>query len=188
MLRCPEAQKTAQEELDSVLGKNQLPEFADENSLPYCGALVKELYRWRPVASLAIPRYRIPAGSVILPNVWAILHDERVYPEPEEYKPERFLRFLKEGKLDVELMDPTVVGAVGFGRRICLGRFLAMKSVLISVMSILASMDITHVVDEHGNIIESKGNVRGTVNAVLPFKCSMEPRSAEVVGVIKSSS
>lgn len=86
-----------------------------------------------------------------------------MYPEPEEYKPERFLRFLKEGKLDVELMDPTVVGAVGFGRRICLGRFLAMKSVLISVMSILASMDITHVVDEHGNIIESKGNVRGTV-------------------------
>lgn len=80
MLRYPEVQKTAQEELDTVLGKNQLPDFADEDSLPYCGALVKELYRWRPVAPLAIPRgtdtedvykgYRIPAGSVILPNVW----------------------------------------------------------------------------------------------------------------------
>lgn len=80
MLRYPETQKLAQEELDMVLGKNQLPEFADEGSLPYCEALVKELYRWRPVSPLSVPRgtdvediykgYRIPAGSVIFPNVW----------------------------------------------------------------------------------------------------------------------
>lgn len=80
MLKYPEAQKKAQEELDTVLGHNQLPELGQEDLLPYCSALVKELYRWRPVSNLAIPRetdtedvykgYRIPANSVILPNAW----------------------------------------------------------------------------------------------------------------------
>lgn len=80
MLRYPKVQKKAQEELDAVLGKNHLPDFADEEMLPYCGALIKELYRWRPVSPLGIPRetdtediykgYRIPAKSVILPNAW----------------------------------------------------------------------------------------------------------------------
>lgn len=80
MLRCPEAQKTAQEELDSVLGKNQLPEFADENSLPYCGALVKELYRWRPVASLAIPR---GTNTEDVRFIQRLSHSRRVGHSPE---------------------------------------------------------------------------------------------------------
>lgn len=80
MVWYPDIQKKAQEELDAVLGKDHLPDFADEASLPYCGAIVKELYRWRPVTPFAIPRetdtedvykgMRIPAHSVILPNSW----------------------------------------------------------------------------------------------------------------------
>lgn len=80
MIWYPEIQKKAQQELDAVLGKDQLPDFADEASLPYCGAIIKELYRWRPVTPFAIPRetdtedvykgMRIPASTVILPNSW----------------------------------------------------------------------------------------------------------------------
>ena len=43
----------------------------------------------------------------------AVLHDPEVYPEPEEFRPERFL---KDGKLDPEVRDPATV-AFGFGRR-----------------------------------------------------------------------
>lgn len=42
----PEAQKRAQEEIDAVLGQERrLPDFSDEASLPYVGALVKEVLR-----------------------------------------------------------------------------------------------------------------------------------------------
>jgi cytochrome P450 len=50
MLANPEAQRKAQEEIDSVVGRGQLPDFEDEEALPYLAALVKEVLRWRNVA------------------------------------------------------------------------------------------------------------------------------------------
>ena len=41
------------------------------------------------------------------------LSDERDYPEPHEFKPERFL---KDGQLDSSVRDPMDI-AFGFGRR-----------------------------------------------------------------------
>ena len=78
--------------------------------------------------------YHIPANSVVIANQWwwlspainywtflisqtllrrAMLNDERDYPEPREFKPERFL---KNGKLDSSVRDPMDI-AFGFGRR-----------------------------------------------------------------------
>ena len=50
MLKFPEAQAKAQEELDRVVGTDRLPTFDDEPKLPYLGALVKEVFRWQQVA------------------------------------------------------------------------------------------------------------------------------------------
>jgi len=44
MLISPETQKKAQEELDSVL-MGRLPDFDDEDKLPYISAIVKEVLR-----------------------------------------------------------------------------------------------------------------------------------------------
>jgi len=44
----------------------------------------------------------------------AILHDERLYPEPFIFRPERFIA--EDGKAEIE-KDPILVGAFGFGRR-----------------------------------------------------------------------
>jgi cytochrome P450 len=76
----PDVQKKAQEELDSVIGGNRLPTSADKGTLPYIDAIVKETHRWHPVAPMAIPHsstqddiingYRIPKGSLLLPNNW----------------------------------------------------------------------------------------------------------------------
>lgn len=52
MVLNPEAQAKAQKEIDAVVGNERLPEFSGEASLPYVGALVKEVLRWRPVLPL----------------------------------------------------------------------------------------------------------------------------------------
>ena len=78
----PEVQKRAQAELDAVVGPNRLPEFEDQDSLPYICALTKELLRWRTVVPLSIPHrsmqddeyrgYLIPKGSLVFSNLWSV--------------------------------------------------------------------------------------------------------------------
>ncbi|KAF8883974.1 cytochrome P450 [Infundibulicybe gibba] len=122
----PDAQRTAQAELDSVVGKTSLPEFTDRDSLPYVNAITKELLRWHNVAPLAVPHmttiddeydgYFIPKGSTIIGDSWSILHDPETYDQPLEFRPERFL---KDGKIDPSVQGAEVA-AFGFGRRYAL--------------------------------------------------------------------
>ncbi|KAF8199264.1 cytochrome P450 [Mycena galopus ATCC 62051] len=159
MLANPEAQKKTQAEIDSVIGQDRLPDFDDEESLPYVAAVIKESLRWQNMKPIAIPHflrvedeykgYRLPAGSVVICNTWAILHNELVYPDPYSFKPERYLL---DGKLNPAMTDLNIV--FGFGRRICPGRHMAASSVWISIARILATFDISKAVGEDGQIIE----------------------------------
>lgn len=75
-------QRKAQEEIDRVLGPDQLPKMADREKLPYLEAVVKETLRWHPVAPMGLPHmsveddmyegFHIPKGSLIMANIWYI--------------------------------------------------------------------------------------------------------------------
>ncbi|KAF7359221.1 hypothetical protein MSAN_01264200 [Mycena sanguinolenta] len=193
MLANPEAQKKAQAEIDAVVGTDRLPDWEDEAKMPYLTAVIKESLRWRNVTPIAIPHflpvedeykgYRLPAGSIVMPNTWAILHDEEMYPDPYSFKPERYLL---DGKPNPAVMDPDMV--FGFGRRICPGRHMAMSSVWITIARILAAFDITKAVDEKGQVIEPTYEYfAGLVVQPLPFKCSIKPRSEKAAALIKAS-
>ncbi|KAJ7448970.1 cytochrome P450 [Mycena latifolia] len=191
MLSNPDAQKRAQAEIDSITGGKYLPGFEDEASMPYVSALVKEVLRWRNVTPVGVPHllttddeyrgYRLPAGSMVMGNTWAILHDEVMYPDPNAFKPERFLL---DGKLNPAVRDPDA--AFGFGRRVCPGRHLATSSVWITVVSILATFDIQKAVDDMGNVIEPTGEyISALVSTPVPFECSITPRSEAAVALVK---
>lgn len=45
LLKFPEAQRRAQEELDRVVGTDRLPTFDDRERLPYVNALCSEVLR-----------------------------------------------------------------------------------------------------------------------------------------------
>ncbi|KAK7018237.1 cytochrome P450 [Favolaschia claudopus] len=193
MIRYPEIQKKAQKEIDGLTGGKYLPTFEDKAALPYITALAQEVMRWETVAPLALPRllrqedeyrgYRLPAGSVVFGNVWAILHDERVYPNPHTFKPERFLL---DGKLNPAVRVPDI--AFGFGRRRCPGRPLASSSIWITIASILATYDIGKARDEKGEIIEpSYEYIPGGITAPAPFECSFTPRSPEAIALIRGA-
>jgi cytochrome P450 len=76
----PNVQRKAQEELDRVVGPSRLPNFEDRKQLLYINAVIKEMFRWHPLAPLGLPHmtdqddvvngYLIPKGSVLLPNIW----------------------------------------------------------------------------------------------------------------------
>ncbi|KAF8877175.1 cytochrome P450 [Infundibulicybe gibba] len=192
MVCFPQAQAKAQEELDRVLAPGHLPDFDDEASLPYLAALVKEVLRWQPVTPIAIPHYlgtddvykgyRLPADSVVIGNAWAILHDEEMYPDPHNFYPDRFL---KDGKLNPNIRDPTAV--FGFGRRLCPGRHMAISSLWIAAASILATFNLEKAIDEDGYMIEPSQEYHSALIChPLPFKCTIKPRSHETEALVRS--
>ena len=65
MMMYPEARRKAQAEIDRVIGGDRLPTMADQPSLPYVDALVKEVLRWNPVVPLGESESRgaIPLNS-----------------------------------------------------------------------------------------------------------------------------
>lgn len=82
MLKYPEVQKKAQEELARVVGPNRLPEFDDRPNLPYLEAVMKETLRWQMVTPVVVhvtseaDEYKgmyIPKNSVLIivssPNI-----------------------------------------------------------------------------------------------------------------------
>lgn len=57
----PEIQRRAHEELDNVVGRDRLPDFADRDRLPYVSCIVKESLRWKAVAPMGKPLKRRPS-------------------------------------------------------------------------------------------------------------------------------
>ena len=53
----PDVQRKAQTEIDRVVGNSRLPEFSDQDALPYVRAVLKEVLRWHPVTPLGVCPY-----------------------------------------------------------------------------------------------------------------------------------
>ncbi|KAF8639642.1 hypothetical protein AX17_000907 [Amanita inopinata Kibby_2008] len=187
----PEVAKKAQEEIDSVVGHDRLPTYADREFLPYVDALVKEVFRWNTVVPMAVPHramqddihdgYFIPKGSLVIPNIWKLTHDPKVYAYPFEFRPERYIAT----ETKPAEPDPRQI-CFGFGRRSCPGMHLADASVFISCALSLAVFDITKCV-ENGVIVEPvHDNTTGTISHPKPFKCYIKPRSEKAVSLIQA--
>jgi len=192
LLNHPEVLKKAYEEIDRVIKPGHLPDFDDQESLPYISAIVKESGRWKDTAPLSLPHmthfadeyrgYRIPKGSIVLANAWAMLHDESVYPDPFAFRPERFLT--EDGlSLNTTARDPGHA-IWGFGRRICPGRFMAASTIWITVASLIAAFDMKKS-HESGGLDHAYGP--GILRIPMPFTCTLRPRSKEIEALIRSS-
>ncbi|KAJ7486679.1 cytochrome P450, partial [Mycena latifolia] len=191
MTMYPDVQKKAQAAVDDVVGTNRLPDFND--TIRGCGR--SRGPRWRPVTPLAVAHtvtqddvykgYHIQAGSLVVGNTWALLHDEAAYgPDTDKFIPERWLT--ADGKINPAIREPTA--AFGFGRRISPGRDMAQWSVWICAASILAMFNISKSVDKAGVPIEPSGEyTSGFLCYPLPHKCDVVPRSEAARVMIQSA-
>ncbi|KAH6887688.1 cytochrome P450 [Thelonectria olida] len=181
----------AQEELHRVVGTERLPTFDDLPKLEYVRAIASETLRWRPVAvlggtphaSTADYTYKgmfIPKGSTIIAPLWTIHLNEADFPNPHEFRPERFLE-------DREYPGTFGHSAFGWGRRICPGMHLGSASIAINIARILWGFDVTPVKGADGKDIDVDifAFSEGFNSSPLPFPCSISPRSSSHITVIK---
>ncbi|KAE9584753.1 hypothetical protein Lal_00041656 [Lupinus albus] len=142
LLRKPELFNEAKDELDRVIGRERWVEENDIVNLPYINAIAKEVMRMHPVAPMLVPRlaredcnidgYDIPKGTQILVNTWTISRDPKIWDNPNEFQPERFI-----GKgIDVKGHDYELL-PFGSGRRMCPGYSLGLKVIQASLANLL---------------------------------------------------
>lgn len=142
LLLYPAVTRRAQQELDEIVGPNRLPTFNDISGLAHLDSLIKEVMRWQVPTPLGVPHstssdqefmgYRIPAGSTIVPNQYELSYNADIYPEPYEFRPERWLE------------NPELPNAnpFGYGWRACPGRYFALNTIHIVLAQILWGYNI----------------------------------------------
>ncbi|KAI0298977.1 cytochrome P450 monooxygenase [Multifurca ochricompacta] len=194
MILHPEVFAKAQAEIDRVVGPDRLPDFQDRSSLPYVESIVKEVYRWHCPVPLAVPHrsmnddqyrgYDIPADTVIIPNVWAMTRDEKMYPEADSFNPERFMNQDESGR---EQTDPKDF-IFGFGRRECPGKTFADANVWLVSACIIAAFQAPVSRNESGEkVVPQAKFTSGFVRHPEPFECDIKPRSPRYSGLIRQA-
>ncbi|KOB75351.1 Cytochrome P450 [Operophtera brumata] len=136
------AQKKVQEEIDSFLKKhNNKITYDSLKELSYLEACIHEAMRMYPVLGIlareVVDEYTFPSGlqlekgmRVHVP-VYALHHDPANFPEPEQFRPERFL---PENKSNIK---PYTYLPFGEGPRICIGARFAKMKMLPGLITIL---------------------------------------------------
>jgi len=119
-------------------------EIAAENGDAYLTATVQETLRHRPVLPQAAPRlvkepveiggFRYPEGVCLAANSYLIHHDPEIYPNPYEFRPERFL--------DTQPGTYTWF-PFGGGRRRCLGASFALLEMKVVLRTVLSRAELT---------------------------------------------
>jgi len=114
----PDTQARVHAEIDDVLGNDALPSMHHRIQLPFTEATILETQRLGDVVPLGVPHavtedvyfrdYFIPKGTMVIPNMYSVHMNPELWPEPEKFKPERFLD--SDGNIDQKELIPFSVG------------------------------------------------------------------------------
>lgn len=136
--RHPQTLQTLRQELATA--REAAP--AELARLPYLNAVVNETLRLHPIVSdvlrvlkspMPLDRFVVPAGVAVAPAMVLAHYRPEVYPDPEQFRPERFL----ERKFSSAEYFP-----FGGGHRRCAGAALATFEMAIALSVLLAKCDV----------------------------------------------
>ncbi|XP_047976770.1 cytochrome P450 76T24-like [Salvia hispanica] len=150
LIRNPQKMVKLRNEIRSFMsesGKQQIEE-SDISSLSYLQAVVKENFRLHPAAPFLVPHkancdveingYIIPKNAQIFVNVWASGRDSKIWKNPDEFLPERFLN--ENDNIDFKGRDFELI-PFGSGRRMCPGLPLADRMVHQMLVTFVGNYD-----------------------------------------------
>ena len=137
----PQVQCKVREEIVNVVGDERRPALADRARMPYTEAFLMETQRMANIAPTGVEHvtrqeiqlggFTIPRGSEIISLLMAVHMDEKFFPEPKVFRPERFLDEQGRVKPSRALMPFSV------GKRSCLGEALARAELFLFVTALL---------------------------------------------------
>ncbi|PIO41089.1 25-hydroxyvitamin D-1 alpha hydroxylase, mitochondrial [Aquarana catesbeiana] len=145
LARHPQVQSALYKEVTDVQQGRTIATAADVAKMPLMKAVVKEVLRLYPVIpgnarvvsdrDIQIGEYTIPKKTLITLCHYATSRDKKFFSEPDEFKPERWL------KKD-ECHHPYASIPFGFGKRSCIGRRIAELEVYLALSRILTHFEV----------------------------------------------
>ncbi|KAJ8718253.1 hypothetical protein PYW08_002490 [Mythimna loreyi] len=144
----PEIQQTLYEELKQAKEALGSKEFDAESlaTLPYLDAVIKETLRKYPIMGwldrLALKDYKvndqltIPANTVVYVNAVGIQRDSKYFPEPEVFRPERFL------PENAQSIVPYSYMPFGEGPRMCIGKRIGQNTVRYGLAAVILNFEL----------------------------------------------
>nr|UEN71145.1 cytochrome P450 4AV17 [Meteorus pulchricornis] len=144
----PETQERLRAEIMEVLDKhNGRLSYDIVNEMKYLDMVLQETLRKDPPAiairrTVSIP-YKIPGYDVTLPKdtmiiipVYSIHHDERYYPNPDVFDPERFSK-------ENNNRHPMVYLPFGHGPKNCIGSRFALHQSKLGIIAVIKNFRVT---------------------------------------------
>lgn len=114
--------------------------------LPYLSAVCQETLRLYPIAFSAFPRvvkqpleivgYALEPGTLIMPSIYLAHHRTAVYPEPKQFRPERFLE---------RQFSPYEYLPFGGGDRRCIGSAFALFEMKLVLFDLVSNLELAIV-------------------------------------------
>ncbi len=176
----PEVKDKLLAELDSITDQTDPSQFL---KLPYLGAVCNETLRFYPVAMLTFPRqveqpmelcgYQLEQGMLVMGSIYLIHQREDLYPQPEQFRPERFLE---------RQFSPYEFMPFGGGVRRCVGAALAQYEMKIVLGTILSQLDLA-LLNQNPVKPARRGVTLGQSKSVWVKKVGVRSRSKSVAKV-----
>ncbi|KAK9097284.1 hypothetical protein Sjap_022781 [Stephania japonica] len=174
LLNHPEVMEKAKQEIDSKLKHKNIIAESDLANLPYLTCIVNEALRLYPPGPLLVPHassaectvggYRVPKGTIVMGNAWAIHRDPKLWEDPTKFRPERF-----EGRVEGYKFVP-----FGVGRRGCPGAGMAVRVAGLGLGALIQVFEWERVGEELVDMSEGSGT---TMPKLRPLEAMYRPRS-----------
>jgi cytochrome P450 len=139
-----ESARRLHDEVDRVL-QGCLPTVEDLPKLPFIERVVTEAMRlyppaWligrRAIAEYAFGPYLVPARAILIMSPFIVQRDERFYPNPERFDPDRWTAEFKAS------LPPFAYFPFGGGPRRCIGESFAWMELILIVATIAQRWDL----------------------------------------------
>ncbi|KAE8320093.1 cytochrome P450 [Aspergillus transmontanensis] len=169
------------------------PQWKEVRSLPYLDAVMREAMRVHPGVGLLLERI-VPKGGFTLPdgcfvpegtmvgvNPWAINRNRTVFgPEPDSFKPERWLPAEGEDDEAYQTRFSKMKGTdltFGAGPWACLGRYISQLESYKFVATLFTMFDFEHPDHEKKVLNYTPSPRRDSFGPALPpLHCSQKPQ------------
>uniref|UniRef100_A0A671U3A1 unspecific monooxygenase n=1 Tax=Sparus aurata TaxID=8175 RepID=A0A671U3A1_SPAAU len=179
LARNPEVMKRLQVEIDSTFPNKGPVQYEALMQMEYLDSVVSECLRLYPPAArlervaketVKVNRITIPKNMLVIIPIYALHHDPELWPEPEEFKPDRFSKQNKQN------INQYTYLPFGFGPRNCIGMRFALVMLKLALVEVLQNYSFS-VCEE--TEIPLTMDPEGLVGPKNPIKLKLVTRSVE---------
>ncbi|KAL3870431.1 hypothetical protein ACJMK2_038499 [Sinanodonta woodiana] len=138
------------QEIVDVVGLERSPSLNDRPTMPYAEAVIMEALRYNTHVPFGLPHgamedvelegYKIPKGSMLIPNIWTAHHDPAIWGDPWVFRPDRFLDDNGELLSPEHPLRQSLV-TFGAGKRACVGKNLAKSRIFLYLTTLIQKFD-----------------------------------------------